>query len=89
MSRRIEQLPNLGPVMAHRLREIGICTEDDLQASGSARAFVRLRAAFGRSVTLNALYAMEGALLGVDWTELRPERKAELRTAAALEMKVE
>ena len=84
MSRPVDRLPNLGPVMAQRLRESGILTDDDLRAIGPVAAFVRLRSTCGKSVTLNALYAMEPALLGTEWQELRPERKAGLRAAAAL-----
>jgi DNA transformation protein len=83
--RPIEELRNLGPVMARRLREVGIATEDDLRRSGALGAFAKLRSRSQRGLSLNALYAMEAALLGLDWRDLAAERKAELRIAAALD----
>ncbi len=85
MPRPVEELPNLGPVMARRLREIGIVTDDDLRCSGALRAFAALRTKTRRGLSLNALYAMEAALLGLHWRDLPPERNAELRIAAALD----
>jgi DNA transformation protein len=71
-------------MMARRLREIGVYSEDDLRKVGPLMAFAALRARFPRDVSLIALYAMEAALVGVDWRALPPGRKAELRLSAAL-----
>lgn len=68
--------------MEARLTEIGIATAEDLARAGPVEAYQRLRAAFGAAVTLNALYAMEAAIDGVDWRTLAPERRAALRRAA-------
>jgi hypothetical protein len=35
---QIEQLRNIGPTVAHRLKEIGVHTEADLRAVGSGAA---------------------------------------------------
>ena len=77
--RRIEDVPNLGPFMAKRLAEIGVTTEGELRAMGSAVAYHRLKFLFGREVTLNALWAMDAALAGIDWRHLPEGRKQELR----------
>ncbi len=78
MPRAISRMRNLGPVMERRLREIGISHEDDLRALGATAAYRRLRFAFGREVSVIALYAMEAALLDCDWRRLPPEVKARL-----------
>ncbi len=78
MLRAISQMRNLGPVMERRLREIGIGHEDDLRALGATVVYRRLRFAFGREVSVIALYAMEAALLDCDWRRLPPEVKARL-----------
>ncbi len=82
MTRRVAELPNLGPVTAGRLAEIGIATEDDLRRVGAGEAWRSLRFLFGRAVTLIALHAMEAALRGCDWRALPEEAKAELARAA-------
>ena len=74
----MDQLPNVGPITARRLAEVGISSQAVLQDVGSVEAYVRLRFRFGRLVTLNALWAMEAALLGIDWRHLSDERKGEL-----------
>lgn len=79
----IAELPNLGPVMAERLLEIGIADEADLRRAGPIDAWRRLRFRFGRAVTRNALYAMEAALLDIDWRQIPPETKRHLDSEAA------
>jgi DNA transformation protein len=73
---------NLGPVTLQRLAEVGVETEEDLRRLGAAEAWRRLRFAFGKDVTLNALYAMEAALLGCDWRALPEETRRRLRAIA-------
>jgi hypothetical protein len=48
---------NLGPVTLRRLAEIGVESEEDLRRISAAEAWRRLRFAFSKDVTLNALYA--------------------------------
>jgi DNA transformation protein and related proteins len=79
MTRRIEDIRNLGPAMARWLREIDVETEDDLREIGAAAAWHRLRFVSGGRVSVIALYAMEAAILGCDWRALPATRKAELK----------
>lgn len=79
MTRPIDQLRNLGPKMAQLLADVGIENEDDLRRIGPADAYARLRFASDWTVSLNALYAMHGALVGCDWRDLSPIDKAVLR----------
>lgn len=74
----LDDLRNLGPATARRLAEVGIDSQAELWRVGSVEAYVRLRFRFGKRVTLNALWAMEAALLGIHWCDLSKERKREL-----------
>ncbi len=84
MNRAINEMRNLGPATARMLKEVGIDNELDLRATGSVAAFHRLKFRFGRHVSLNALYAMEAALLECGWLELDAETKAVLKDAVSL-----
>lgn len=64
-----------------RLREVGISGIDDLRALGSLNAYLRLKFRFPTFTSLNALYALEGALLDCDWRHLPAERRNDLRRA--------
>lgn len=76
-------LPSLGSVSARMLVEAGVPTGLALKRLGPIESYRRLRFRFGKRVTLNFLYALECAILGLDWRMLSPARKAELKAAAA------
>jgi DNA transformation protein len=78
----ISQLRNLGPATERMLAEIGVATSADLRELGSVEAFHKLRFVFGKRVSLNALYAMEAAILECDWRLLSADDKIKLRNAA-------
>jgi DNA transformation protein len=78
---RIPDLHGIGPVSAGWLREIGIHSADDLRRAGVVAAYRQLKALYPRRVSLNLLYGLEAALMGVHWNDLPPERKAELKSA--------
>lgn len=79
----LEDLANIGPTIARRLRGIGIATRADLAAVGPVEAWRRLmRSMPGRTVPLcYYLYSLEGALRDCHWSELPPVVKDELRQA--------
>ena len=79
MKRAIADMPNLGPVMARCLAEIGITNEKELRQAGALAAYVQLKFRFGREITLNALWSMEGALTGTSWKDIPEARKRALR----------
>lgn len=81
---RIRDLFNLGPVMENRLAEVDITTAEQLARIGVVEAYGRLKFAFGQAVSLNALYAMDAALQGLDMKDLPEERRRELREAAGV-----
>ncbi len=60
------KLRNIGPKSAAWLRQVGIHEPEQLIELGAVEAFVRIRRA-GFRPSLNLLYALEGALLGVHW----------------------
>lgn len=69
-----EKIPNIGPKTQAQLRQIGIRTHEDLARHGVVETFVRLKRA-GFKPSLNALYALEGALSNRHWTSLSPDEK--------------
>lgn len=76
------RLLNLGPVSSGWLRELGVRSLEDVRRLGSVE-ICRLLAARGYGVSLNLAYALEGALLGVHWSKVPGEVKAELKRALA------
>jgi hypothetical protein len=76
-------LRNLGPLTTARLAAVGVRNLAQLRRMGAVAAYVALRRAPGgrRNVTLNALYALAGALQDRDWREVRRMQKLELAIA--------
>jgi DNA transformation protein len=75
-------LKNIGPVSARRLAEVGIETDAELRALGAVAAYRRAKHAFPRHVSLNLLYALAATLAGIDWRDLSPDLKAQLKAEA-------
>ncbi|MGN6917306.1 TfoX/Sxy family DNA transformation protein, partial [Neisseria sp. P0017.S004] len=63
---------NLGEKSRAWLAAVGIHNEEDLIAVGSVEAYKRAKSAFPKQVSLNLLYGMEAALLGLRLDELPP-----------------
>jgi DNA transformation protein len=72
-----DRLKNVGPKSAAWLRQVGVRTQEDLQALGAVAAFIKVKRA-GFKPSLNLLYALEGALLGCHWQQVPEERRGEL-----------
>ena len=77
---RVANLKNIGAVSAGWLNAIGIYTLTDLEERGVTDAYCQIRGQ-GRNVSLNLLYALQGALLDIHWTDVPEELKEELRRA--------
>ena len=75
----LRSLKNIGDTTAGWLESIGIHSEVDMDRIGAVEAYKRLKAAYPDRVTLNALYAMHGALLGIPWNLLPKAMKEELK----------
>ncbi|MWV15682.1 competence protein TfoX [Pseudomonas sp. L-22-4S-12] len=77
MNDELQHLKNLGKTSAQWLHAVGIHSASDLRRLGAVDAYRAVRArGFRASKVL--LYAIEGALLDVHWSELPPAHKAEL-----------
>ena len=79
----LEKMRNLGPIIAGRLRTIGIETPDELRRLGAIEAYVRLKRTFRVETTHAQLYALHGAVNDVRWYVLPEEARAALRDAVA------
>lgn len=73
----LEDVVNIGPVLAGQLRDAGIADFDQLDEVGAFEATRRLEAA-GMHDCVHAYLALEGAVAGVRWTELPKQRRMEL-----------
>ncbi len=74
----LADLPNIGPIVAKQLNEVGITTYEQLRECGSKHAWLKLKA-LDPSACIHRLYALEGALRGVKKSQLPAEIKAELK----------
>ncbi len=73
---------NIGPTSSRELSEIRIENRDQLRALGIEETTRRLLFRFGseKKISLNYLYALEGAIHDRDWRDIMPARKQELRS---------
>lgn len=76
---KLTDKPGIGPTTAEWLNEIGLNTFEEIQALGAVETYKHLKRAFPKFVTLNALWGLEAVLNDMDWRDITPERKAELR----------
>ncbi|RZM81722.1 TfoX/Sxy family DNA transformation protein [Leptolyngbya iicbica] len=72
------QIRNVGKVSRQWLAEIEIYSLHELQACVSVAAFEMIRQRHPK-VSLNLLWALEGAILDVDWRALSAAQKSALR----------
>ena len=73
----IANLPNLGPKSQQMLAQAGIHTLADLRALGAVAAYVQTKRA-GARVSLNLLWALEGAITGLHWQEVARDHRSRL-----------
>jgi DNA transformation protein len=75
-----EKLRNIGPQTARRLAEIGIETRDQLAKNGIEETTRRLLFRFGGEarLSINLIYALEGAIHDHDWRDITTARKQAL-----------
>ncbi len=74
----LTQLPNIGPVLAEKLNQIGVNTYADLAEMGSVEALIRIGQT-DITAFANMLYALEGAILGVRWHSIPKEHREKLK----------
>ena len=78
MTAALEEMPNIGKVLADRLRRAGIDTPMELMQLGDAAAFARIRAELPEDACTHTRLALAGAVRGVRWHSLAPDLRAEL-----------
>lgn len=71
-------LRGLGTASRTLLASVGIASAAELRALGAVEAFRRVKAAHPRRVSLNLLWALEGALSGRDWRVVAREDRLRL-----------
>lgn len=71
---------NLGPRSRQMLAEAGVTTLEQLRARGAVAVFSLVRRN-GANASLNLLWALEGALLGLPWQQVAHEHRTRLLMA--------
>ena len=66
----LEDTPNIGKVLAERLRAAGITSREQLEKLGDAAAFRKLRADLPEDACTHTRLALAGAVRGVRWHAL-------------------
>ena len=76
----VAHLFNLGPKSAAVLAETGITSPEQLKKLGAVRVFCMAKRVEPK-VTLNLLWALEGAILGQRWQQVAREHRTSLLLA--------
>lgn len=87
-SLRIKDLPNLSFHMELLLSEAGIKDAQMLQQQGAEMAWIQLRK-IRKQLSINVLYSLEGAIMGVHAAALPAQRRQELQEWALAHAKTE
>jgi len=74
----LKKLPNIGKVVSEMLEQVGISSAEELKQIGSENAFIRLKT-IDPGACFSMLCGLEGAVQGIRWHNLSPERKQELK----------
>lgn len=77
----LSKLKNIGKVSESWLNSVGIYTRADLEAVGAVAAYRRVKQE-GYNATPNLVYALQGALMDLHWTDLPLALKEELKVKA-------
>lgn len=73
---------NIGKVSRRWLSDIEVHTLSDLKSCGSVAAFCMIKSMQPKA-TFNLLWALEGAILDIDWRDIPEQRKQELKISLA------
>jgi DNA transformation protein len=82
-STRLSHLVNIGAKTEHLLNEVDIWIPQELQEIGPVEAWKRIKEKHPEQATLDCLYVLQGALLGVPWHKLPVDVVDELLDGAA------
>ncbi|PMN65428.1 TfoX/Sxy family DNA transformation protein [Enterovibrio norvegicus] len=75
---RIKDLPNLRLATERMLKKAGIDSVEQLQQEGAVRAYQALQKSHSDALSLELLWALEGAIEGKHWSVITPQRRDEL-----------
>lgn len=75
---KLSQLPNIGKVLEEQLKQVGICSTDELKREGAKATWLKIQA-IDQSACINRLMALEGAIEGVKKSSLSDDVKEDLR----------
>jgi DNA transformation protein len=78
----LETLPNIGKVLAGRLRAAGIADAAALRTLGDGAAFLRIRADLPDDACTHTRLALAGAVRGVRWHALDKRLREKLAAEA-------
>lgn len=78
MKTELSKCLNIGKDSAAKLKMAGIDSYEDLKEIGTEKAFLRVQA-IDPGACLSFLYGLDGAVEGIKWHQLSPERKKELQ----------
>lgn len=79
---KLEDMPNIGKVLADRLRAAGVKDEVALMKLGDAAAFLRIRAELPEDACTHTRLALAGAVRGVRWHALDEALRKRLKEEA-------
>jgi DNA transformation protein len=77
MTRPLSSLKGLGPRSEDMLAQVGIHSAEALLAADPYEVYARLKATVP-GISLNALYALMGAIEDRNWLDIKRERKGEI-----------
>ncbi|CZF79176.1 DNA transformation protein TfoX [Grimontia celer] len=75
---RIKDLPNLRLATERMLKKAGIESVEELQRAGAVGAYQALQKSHNDTLSLELLWALEGAIEGKHWSVITPQRRNEL-----------
>lgn len=78
----LESLPNIGTVLAGRLRTAGVGTAEALLKLGDGGAFAKIRANLPEDACTHTRLALAGAVRGVRWHSLDKALREKLAAEA-------
>ncbi len=73
----LSNIPNIGKDTEEKLILAGIDSFEKMVALGSEQVFIRLQT-IDPGACINLLYGIDGAIEGIKWNQLPPERKQQL-----------
>ena len=82
-STKLSHLVNIGAKTEHMLNEVDIWTQQELQEFGPIEAWKRIKERHPEQATLDCLYVLQGALLGLPWHKLPAEVEDKLLAGVA------